>query len=44
MAESNAPGAFLVFLFVVTCPRPPLGQKILVDNLRSFSVYSPDFS
>ena len=28
-AGSNAPGAFLVFFFVVvvTCPRPPLGQN-----------------
>ena len=27
-AGSNAPGAFLVFFFVVvSCPRPPLGQN-----------------
>ena len=45
-AGSNAPGAFLVFFFLSWSLAPALRsvKTILAGNVRSFSVYSPEFS
>ena len=46
MAGSKAPGAFLVLCFFCWSLVPDLRsvKTILAGNLRSFSVYSPEFS
>ena len=46
-AGSNAPGAFLVFFFLSSWSLVPdlrSVKTILAGNVRSFSVYSPEFS
>ena len=44
-AGSNAPGAFLVFFLSSWSLAPDLRsvKTILAGNVRSFSVYSPEF-